>query len=115
MANVETNATEWLLLLVLLTPSSVKLNFWFRSVVPTFETQQARVVTPAGLSQKQRLQEVRLVRVSITVESYKVSLEHVEKLMQMLPEGIPMCACAADVEARALGKARSNIHRSRAS
>jgi len=29
---------------------------------------------------------------------HKVSLEHVEKLMQMLPEGFPICACAADVE-----------------
>jgi len=36
---------------------------------------------------------------------HKVSLEHVEKLMQMLPEGFPICACAADVEeARALAK-----------
>ena len=36
---------------------------------------------------------------------HKVSLEHVEKLMHMLPEGFPICACAADVEeARALAK-----------
>ena len=36
---------------------------------------------------------------------HKVSLEHVEKLMAMLPEGFPICACAADVEeARALAK-----------
>jgi triosephosphate isomerase (TIM) len=36
---------------------------------------------------------------------HKVSLEHVEKLMAMLPEGFPVCACAADVtEARALAK-----------
>ena len=36
---------------------------------------------------------------------HKVSIEHVEKLMAMLPEGFPICACAADVEeARALAK-----------
>ena len=36
---------------------------------------------------------------------HKVPLEHVEKLMDMLPEGFPICACAADVEeARALAK-----------
>ena len=36
---------------------------------------------------------------------HKVSLEHVEKLMAMLPDGFPICACAADVEeARALAK-----------
>ncbi len=29
---------------------------------------------------------------------HKVSLEHVQKLMQMLPEGFPICACAADVD-----------------
>ena len=34
---------------------------------------------------------------------HKVSLEHVEQLLSMLPEGFPVCACAADVhEARAL-------------
>jgi triosephosphate isomerase len=36
---------------------------------------------------------------------HKVSIEHVSKLMSMLPEGFPICACAADVEeARALAK-----------
>ena len=36
---------------------------------------------------------------------HKVPLDHVEKLMAMLPEGFPICACAADVEeARALAK-----------
>lgn len=36
---------------------------------------------------------------------HKVSLEHVRDLMAMLPEGFPVCACAADVtEARALAK-----------
>ena len=29
---------------------------------------------------------------------HKVSIEHVANLMQMLPEGFPICACAADVE-----------------
>jgi len=36
---------------------------------------------------------------------HKVSIEHVEKLLAMLPEGFPICACAADVdEAIALAK-----------
>ena len=36
---------------------------------------------------------------------HKVPLEHVEKLLAMLPDGFPICACAADVEeARALAK-----------
>ena len=36
---------------------------------------------------------------------HKVSIEHVSNLMEMLPEGFPICACAADVEeARALAK-----------
>jgi triosephosphate isomerase len=36
---------------------------------------------------------------------HKVSIDHVSKLMSMLPEGFPICACAADVEeARALAK-----------
>ena len=36
---------------------------------------------------------------------HKVSLEHVRDLMAMLPEGFPVCACAADVtEARSLAK-----------
>ncbi|MDP6869285.1 MAG: triose-phosphate isomerase [Candidatus Poseidoniaceae archaeon] len=36
---------------------------------------------------------------------HKVSLEHVKQLMEMLPEGFPICACAADVEeARNLAK-----------
>ena len=36
---------------------------------------------------------------------HKVSLEHVKKLMAMLPDGFPICACAADVsEARALAE-----------
>ena len=36
---------------------------------------------------------------------HKVSIEHVFALMEMLPEGFPICACAADVdEARALAK-----------
>ena len=36
---------------------------------------------------------------------HKVSIEHVRDLMVMLPEGFPICACAADVaEARALAK-----------
>ena len=36
---------------------------------------------------------------------HKVSLEHVEKLLEMLPDGFPVCACAADVEeARNLAK-----------
>ena len=36
---------------------------------------------------------------------HKVSLDHVRDLMEMLPEGFPICACAADVtEARALAK-----------
>ena len=36
---------------------------------------------------------------------HKVSLDHVSDLMAMLPEGFPICACAADVtEARALAK-----------
>ena len=36
---------------------------------------------------------------------HKVSLDHVRDLMAMLPEGFPVCACAADVtEARALAK-----------
>lgn len=36
---------------------------------------------------------------------HKVSIEHVSTLMEMLPEGFPICACAADVdEARALAK-----------
>ena len=34
---------------------------------------------------------------------HKVSIEHVRDLMAMLPDGFPICACAADVtEARAL-------------
>lgn len=34
---------------------------------------------------------------------HKVSIEHVKDLMAMLPDGFPICACAADVtEARAL-------------
>ena len=36
---------------------------------------------------------------------HKVNIEHVEKLMSMLPENFPICACAADVdEAIALAK-----------
>lgn len=36
---------------------------------------------------------------------HKVSLEHVRDLMAMLPDGFPICACAADVEeARALAE-----------
>ncbi len=36
---------------------------------------------------------------------HKVSIEHVANLMEMLPDGFPICACAADVEeARALAK-----------
>ena len=36
---------------------------------------------------------------------HKVSLVHVANLMEMLPDGFPICACAADVqEARALAK-----------
>ena len=36
---------------------------------------------------------------------HKVSIEHVRNLMAMLPEGFPVCACAADVnEARALAE-----------
>ena len=36
---------------------------------------------------------------------HKVSIEHVSKLMSMLPDGFPICACAADVEeARALAE-----------
>ena len=36
---------------------------------------------------------------------HKVSIDHVAKLMEMLPEGFPICACAADVEeARALAE-----------
>ena len=36
---------------------------------------------------------------------HKVSIEHVRDLMAMLPEGFPVCACAADVnEARALAE-----------
>jgi len=36
---------------------------------------------------------------------HKVSIEHVRDLMAMLPDGFPICACAADVaEARALAK-----------
>jgi len=36
---------------------------------------------------------------------HKVPLGHVEKLMAMLPDGFPICACAADVEeARALAE-----------
>jgi len=36
---------------------------------------------------------------------HKVSIEHVSNLMEMLPEGFPICACAADVEeARALAE-----------
>jgi triosephosphate isomerase len=36
---------------------------------------------------------------------HKVSIEHVRDLMAMLPEGFPICACAADVaEARALAE-----------
>ncbi len=36
---------------------------------------------------------------------HKVSIDHVSKLMSMLPDGFPICACAADVEeARALAK-----------
>ena len=36
---------------------------------------------------------------------HKVSIEHVSKLMKMLPDGFPICACAADVEeARALAE-----------
>ena len=36
---------------------------------------------------------------------HKVSIEHVANLMQMLPEGFPICACAADVdEAKELAK-----------
>jgi triosephosphate isomerase len=34
---------------------------------------------------------------------HKVSLEHVKTLLEMLPDGFPVCACAADVdEAKAL-------------
>ena len=29
---------------------------------------------------------------------HKVSIEHVSKLMSMLPDGFPICACAADVD-----------------
>ena len=36
---------------------------------------------------------------------HKVPIEHVKELMSMLPEGFPICACAADVaEARALAE-----------
>ena len=36
---------------------------------------------------------------------HKVSIDHVRDLMSMLPDGFPICACAADVaEARALAK-----------
>ena len=36
---------------------------------------------------------------------HKVSIDHVRDLMEMLPAGFPICACAADVaEARALAK-----------
>ena len=36
---------------------------------------------------------------------HKVSIDHVQDLMEMLPAGFPICACAADVaEARALAK-----------
>ena len=36
---------------------------------------------------------------------HKVSIDHVRELMSMLPDGFPICACAADVaEARALAE-----------
>ncbi len=36
---------------------------------------------------------------------HKVSIDHVRDLMSLLPDGFPICACAADVaEARALAK-----------
>ncbi len=36
---------------------------------------------------------------------HKVTIEHVMSLMEMLPDGFPVCACAADVdEARALAE-----------
>jgi len=36
---------------------------------------------------------------------HKVDLDHVKNLLEMLPEGFPVCACAADVaEARALAE-----------
>ena len=36
---------------------------------------------------------------------HKVPIEHVRSLMEMLPDGFPVCACAADVdEARALAE-----------
>ena len=36
---------------------------------------------------------------------HKVELDHVKRLLELLPEGFPVCACAADVaEARALAK-----------
>jgi triosephosphate isomerase len=36
---------------------------------------------------------------------HKVSIDHVANLMEILPDGFPICACAADVEeARALAK-----------
>ena len=36
---------------------------------------------------------------------HKVSLDHVENLLEQLPEGFPVCACAADLdEARALAE-----------
>ncbi len=36
---------------------------------------------------------------------HKVSIDHVANLMEMLPDGFPICACGADVEeARALAK-----------
>ena len=36
---------------------------------------------------------------------HKVSIQHVEELLKMLPDGFPVCACAADVEeAKALAE-----------
>ena len=41
---------------------------------------------------------------------HKVSIEHVRDLMAMLPDGFPICACAADVpEARALAELGSTF------
>ena len=92
---------EWLLLLVLLTCQALRFLV-LKSLVPTFGPSWSGSHT-GWLEPETAIARGASGAVSIT--EHKVSLEHVEKLMQMLPEGFPICACAADVEeARALAK-----------
>ena len=102
MANVETNARMVAVASAfdLSSVSSISgLEVWSQHLDPVGQGSHTGWLEP----------ETAIARgasgIIINHAEHKVSLEHVEKLMQMLPEGFPICACAADVEeARALAK-----------